>query len=299
MALGGATMGTTWSVRVAGMPDRLSQAIEPAICAVLDRVVAQMSQWEPESDLSRFNRAAPGGWFTLPPEFAHVLAAAQDVAARSGGAFDPAMGELADQWGFGPSGPRGSVARGAAPGTRSIEFDPLLLRARRSTGAALDFSGIAKGYAVDAVAERLIGMGFEDFLVEIGGELRGHGVKPDGQPWWVDVEQPPGAPVASIRVALHGLSIATSGDYRRHFEAAGRRYAHTLDPRTGAPLDNGVASVTVLHAECMLADAWATALTVLGPEAGLVVAEREALAMQMVVRGEGEILSPAFAVMLD
>ena len=108
-------------------------------------------------------------------------------------------------------------------------------------------------------------------------------------------------PVASIRVALHGLSVATSGDYRRHFEADGRRYAHTLDPRTGAPLANGVASVTVLHAECMLADAWATALGVLGPEAGLAVAEREGLAMQMVVReGRGrEILSSAFVAMLE
>jgi thiamine biosynthesis lipoprotein len=297
-SLGGATMGTNWSVRIAGMPDRLSQSVEPAICAVLDRIVAQMSQWAPGSELSRFNRAAPGSWHTLPPEFAHVLGAALDVAARSGGAFDPAMGELADLWGFGPSGPRSSVPPAAATDVRTVEFDPLLFRARRSAGAALDFSGIAKGYAVDAVAECLAGLGLEDFLVEIGGELRGHGIKPDGQPWWVDVEQAPGAPVAPIRVALHGLSIATSGDYRRHFEADGRRYAHTLDPRTGAPLDNQVASVTVLHAECMRADAWATALTVLGP-AGAAVAEREGLAMHMVVRGGGEILSQAFVALLE
>jgi thiamine biosynthesis lipoprotein len=298
-SLGGTTMGTNWSAQTAAIPDRLSQAVGPAICAVFDRVIAQMSQWEPESDLSRFNRSVPGSWYALPPEFAHVLGAALAVAARSDGAFDPAMGELADLWGFGPSGPRNGVPPAAAPGTRKVEFEPLLLRARRSAGAALDFSGIAKGYAVDAVAECLIGLGLEDFLIEIGGELRGHGIKPDGQPWWVDMEQAPGAPVVPIRVALHGLSIATSGDYRRNFEANGRLYAHTLDPRTGAPLDNRVASVTVLHAECMLADAWATALTVLGPEAGLAVAEREGLAMQMVVRGGGEILSPAFSAMLD
>jgi FAD:protein FMN transferase len=296
---GGATMGTNWSVRVAGLPDRLTGAIEPALGAVLDRVIAQMSQWEPGSDLSRFNRSAPGSWQSLPPELAHVLAVALDVAARSNGAFDPAMGELVDLWGFGPSGPRDGIPSGAAPGSREIAFDPLLLRARRSVGAALDFSGIAKGYAVDAVAECLGGLGLEDFLVEIGGELRGSGIKPDGQPWWVDLEQAPGAAVAPIRVALHGLSIATSGDYRRYFEGDGRRYAHTLDPRTGAPVDNKVASVTVLHAQCMLADAWATALTVLGPEHGPAVAEREGLAMHMVVRGGGECLSPAFAAMLE
>ena len=291
-------MGTTWSVRIAAASDRLSQSIEPAIGAVLDRVIAQMSQWEPDSHLSRFNRSAPGSWFTLPPEFAHVLGAALDVAARSGGAFDPAMGALADDWGFGPSGPRGRVPPAAAPGIRRVEVDPLLLRARRSAGAALDFSGIAKGYAVDAVTECLIGMGLEDFLIEIGGELRGSGIKPDGQPWWVDVEQAPGASAVPVRVALHGLAIATSGDYRRHFEQDGRRYAHTFDPRTDMPLDNRVASVTVLHAECMLADAWATALTVLGPEAGLAMAVREGLAMRMLVRGGGEILSPALETML-
>ncbi|MCX8475166.1 MAG: FAD:protein FMN transferase [Sphingomonas sp.] len=293
-------MGTTWSVRIAALPGRLAEVIEPGIRAILDRIVAQMSQWEPESDLSRFNRSSPGSWQRLPPEFVHVLDAALDVSARSGGVFDPAMGVLADRWGFGPSGARASVPPAEPISERRIELDSLLFSARRSVGAALDFSGIAKGYAVDAVAGYLHGLGLEDFLVEIGGELRGSGIRPDGQPWWVDVEQVLGASVAPIRVALHGLSIATSGDYRRHFEAEGKRYAHTLDPRTGAPADNGVASVTVLHAECMLADAWATALTVLGPE-GFAVAEREGLAAHMVVReeqGAREILSPGFLAML-
>lgn len=294
-------MGTTWSVRIAALPGRLTETIEPGICAILDRIVAQMSQWELGSDLSRFNRSSPGSWQRLPPEFVHVLDAALDVAARSGGAFDPAMGELADRWGFGPSGPRASVPPNVAAGERRIELDSLLLRARRSAGAALDFSGIAKGYAVDAVAGYLRGQGLEDFLVEIGGELRGSGIRPDGQPWWVDLEAVPNAALPPIRVALHDLAIATSGDYRRYFEQDGRRYAHTLDPRTGMPLDNGVVSTTVLHAECMLADAWATALTVLGPGKGQVVAEREALAVHMVVRdGDGfrERLSPAFERML-
>lgn len=290
-------MGTSWSVRAVDAPPELRGEIE----GVLAGVVAEMSHWEPGSHLSRFNRAEPGRWQPLPPGFAHVLATGLAIAEASGGAFDPAMGALADLWGFGPAGARPlpsdrAIADAlAVSGYRQIEQDAR--RARRLAPAALDFSGIAKGYAVDAVADRLRGLGLADFLIEVGGELRGEGIKPDGQPWWVDLEAAPGAEVAPIRVALHGLAVATSGDYRRFFEAEGRRYAHTLDPRTGRPLDNEVASVTVLHAQCMLADAWATALTAMGPE-GMAVAELEGLTVHMVVRGGGEYLSPAFAAML-
>jgi thiamine biosynthesis lipoprotein len=298
-------MGTSWSVQL--VPGPSGPTDDAGIRAVLDRVIAQMSNWEADSDLSRFNRAAPGQWRTLPPEFSHVLAAALAISDASAGAFDPAAGALVDLWGFGPAGPRdapddAAVADARArSGRTAIEHVPTLLSARRVRAAALDFSGIAKGHAVDAVAAYLRGQGCADFLVEIGGELLGHGIKPDGQPWWVAFESVPGADLPPIRAALHGLAIATSGDYRRFVERAGARHAHTIDPRTGRPIANGVASVTVLHAECMHADAWATALTVLGPVEGLAIAVREGLAMQMVVReGEGfrELLSPALAEML-
>ena len=293
-------MGTSWSARVVGG----SQALASGVQAVLDGVVAEMSHWEPGSDLSRFNRSAPGSWQPLPPAFSRVLAAALSVADASDGAFDPAMGALADLWGFGPHGPRESIPAPdmvaealARSGRAGIEHDPALLRARRTRPAQLDFSGIAKGYGVDAVAAHLLAQGNEDFLVEVGGELRGHGVKPDGQPWWVELESPPGSKIAPVRVALHGLAVATSGNYRRYFEHDGRRYAHTLDPRSGAPLANGVVSVSVLHSECMMADAWATALTVLGAE-GMMLAEREGLAVQMIASDE-ELLSSTFAAMLE
>ena len=286
-------MGTSWSAKVVGGSDARG------IQAVLDGVVGEMSHWEAGSDLSRFNRAAQGAWQQLPPAFSRVLAAALTVAEASNGAFDPAMGALADLWGFGPSGPREAVpGREAIAAVRGglVEHDPALLRARRTGPAQLDFSGIAKGYGVDAIANHLLAQGHADFLIEVGGELRGAGVKPDGQPWWVELEAPPGSKVVPVRVALHGLSVASSGDYRRYFTHGGRRYAHTLDPRTGEPIDNGVASVSVLHAECMMADAWATALTVLGPE-GMVLAERAGMAVQMVAGGR-ELLSPAFEAML-
>ncbi|HWU94416.1 MAG TPA: FAD:protein FMN transferase, partial [Sphingomonas sp.] len=186
----------------------------------------------------------------------------------------------------------------AVSGRAHIEQDDR--RARRSAPATLDFSGIAKGHGVDRVAEMLRSMELPDFLIEVGGELRGEGIKPDGQPWWVDLEPVPGSSLAPLRAALHGLSVATSGDYRRSFAHDGRDYAHTLDPRTGRPLENGIASVTVLHSSCMLADAWATALTVLGPE-GMALAERDGLAVHMVIRdgaGFTEHLSLALLAML-
>jgi len=294
-------MGTSWSARIVAPPEGIALKIQ----AELDRVVAEMSHWAPDSALSRFNRSEPGRWQPLPIGFAQVLSAALDVAERSGGAFDPAMGALVDLWGFGPPGPRTGLpgdseveAARTISGRSHIEQDDR--RARRSAPATLDFSGIAKGHGVDRVAEMLRSMELPDFLIEVGGELRGEGIKPDGQPWWVDLEAVPGSSLSPLRAALHGLSVATSGDYRRSFIHDGRDYAHTIDPRTGRPLENGIASVTVLHASCMLADAWATALTVLGPD-GMAMAERERLAVHMVVRegaGFTEHMSPTLIEML-
>ncbi len=290
-------MGTSWSATIIDPP----ADIAADIAAVLRDIIDQMSHWEPRSQLNRFNAATPGGWHRVAPGFAEVMAAALDIAARSDGAFDPAIGALVDLWGFGPPGSRAdaptdveiALAR-ANSGAAALEFDPLLLRLRRTRAVRLDLSGIAKGYAVDAIAAMLRARGCGDFLVEIGGELAGQGVAPDGQPWWVDVEPPPGLSLLPLRIALHGLAVATSGDYRR----AGAHGSHSIDLRTGRPIANGVASVTVLHARCMHADAWASALTVLGPDAGMAVAAREGLAAQMVVRGGGERLSPALEAML-
>lgn len=296
-------MGTTWRLVVVDPPEDIRETVE----AVLARMIAEFSHWETGSRVGRFNRGMLGHWHPLSPEAARVLAVAFDVNRLSDGAFDPAAGVLADLWGFGPAGPRddlpGAYAIGEArnmSGVRHLEFDAEARRIRRREAVQIDLSGIAKGYAVDAVAERLVSLGIEDFLIEVGGELRGEGIKPDGQPWWVELEAVPGVTLAPLRVALHGLSVATSGDYRRFFERGGRRYAHTIDPRTGWPIDNQVVSVSVLHREAMRADAWATALTVLGP-AGMTLAEQQGLAAHMVTReggGVSERISPALQAML-
>ncbi len=301
-------MGTRWSARVVvSSPGHADIAAN--IQRALDGVVAEMSTWEADADISRLNRASIGAWQAMPPDFLIVLSAALKIAAESDGAYDPTVGLLVDAWGFGAAGPRGAVpddetvtALLHASGWRHVECDTLLQRARRNTALALDFSGIAKGFGADRAATALREQGFRHFLVEVGGELVGEGVKPDGQPWWVDIEMPPGAGLPPLRLALHGLSAATSGDYRRWFELDGKRFAHTLDPRSGRPLENGIASVTVLHAECMYADAYATAITALGPEAGLRFANRLGLAAHIVHHSGNvwtEVMSLAFTAMLD
>lgn len=305
-ALSGDTMGTGWSVTVAGRPDVSTAAIRTAVEGAHARVVAEMSGWEPSSALSRFNRAPAGSWQALPHGFATVLDAALRVAGATDGAFDPTLGRLIDLWGFGPTGAVAGSPDEASlddarreAGWRRLERDGA--RLLQPGGLALDLSGIAKGFAVDLVAASLRELGLASFLVEIGGELRGEGVKADLSPWWVALERPPGADaLPETLVALHGLSVATSGDYRRFRDTGSGRVAHTVDPRTGRPARSPLASVSVIAAECIEADSWATALTVLGPERGLEAAERHGIAAHLVLRDGGafrELCSPALAAL--
>ncbi|MCW0198133.1 FAD:protein FMN transferase [Sphingopyxis sp.] len=286
-------MGTGWSLHAASAVSGLAAGVE----AAFGRVVRQMSQWEPDSDLSRFNRAPAGAWRRIPPEFAHVVAAALDIADASDGAFDPTLGAITENWGFGSRGPVDRIPCDAPVVDRRIELDAMNSRIRRSEGAQLDLSGIAKGYGVDLAAEWLLGQGVRHFLLELGGELRGQGIRPDGQPWWVDVEMPPTSSIAPWRIALHDLSVATSGNYRRGFVADGRHYSHSFDPATGRPIVSAVSSVTVLHRSCMMADGWATALTVLGPEKAIALADAQGLAASMVA-GNREYVSREWRAML-
>ncbi|WP_066518253.1 FAD:protein FMN transferase [Sphingobium cloacae] len=288
-------MGTSWSARIVDAPADCAALIE----TILARIIAQMSNWEADSDISRFNRLPPGQWMTLPDEMMTVLRAGLDMARLSGGAFDPAIGHMVAHWGFGPGSGAGTPAA-ASPPWQAIEVDGS--RARRLADVTLDFSGIAKGHAVDAVAQALKARSLHHFLIEIGGELHGAGVRPDLQPWWVDADSPPGLSIPTLRIALCGLSVATSGDYRRFRMEGGQRLSHSIDPATGAPIAHDVAAVTVLHESAMLADAWATAVTVLGHDRGMALATRHGLAIRL-VRREGdrarEYMTPALAAMLD
>lgn len=296
----GRSMGTSWSVRLVAAPALDAALLQHGLQQQLDHVVAEMSHWETDSNLGRYNGAAPGSWHHLPPAFFDVLSFALDVARASGGACDPCAGSLVNLWGFGPHGrfdqpdflaPTREQVHAActqlAAARAQFALEPApARRAYQPGGITLDLSAVAKGYGVDRLAYYLKSLGILHFVVEVGGELRGAGVKPDGQPWWVALEQvaPKEDGGDELVLALHGLAVATSGDYRRYFERDGRRYAHTIDPRNGMPIANDLASVTVIHPQCMAADAWSTALTVLGPVDGLALAERQGLAARFVAR---------------
>ncbi len=311
--LEGVTMGTTWQVRWVALPGTASgERVREAVQAELDTVVEQMSTWLRGSDVDRFNGAAAGTRHAVREPMADVLQAALWMADVSGGAFNPAAGALVNLWGFGPA-PRYTDAGFAPPDHdavrfaiahldwRALKWDAASRTIEQPGGVLLDFSAIAKGHAVDRVALRLARFGLVHALVEVGGELRGQGLRPDGQPWWVDLEWPPTAPgvapMRPTRLALHGLSVATSGDYRRTYTHGDTAFAHTIDPRHGRPVSHGLASVSVVHAECLWADAWSTALTVLGCEQGLALAREHGVAALFVQREPdgrlSETLTPA------
>lgn len=296
--MSGQTMGTAWRADVYSLGD--AEALRGAIDGELEMLVEQMSHWREDSDLSRFNRAAAGEWVRLPEEFFAVLHCGLHVARKSGGAFDPALGAVVEAWGFGPLGRPGPLPAGRGR-WEEIAIRMETREALQPGGVTLDFSAIAKGYAVDHVARLLEERGVGSFLVEIGGELRGRGIKEDGQPWWVAVEGPPEGLGTEIVVALHNASIATSGDYRRYFERDGVRFAHTIHPRTSAPANSGVASVSVIHESTMAADAYSTSLAVLGVEEGMDLADRLHLAAVIAGRDGRELrlhYSQAFQAML-
>lgn len=307
--LGGRTMGTTWSVKLYTSPTHSAESLHSGIQAELDDIVSQMSTWEPDSDLSRYNSLI-AGWHSVPDAFFEVIATALDVAKQSVGAYDPTVGPLVNLWGFGPDSQREglpSAAHVEAARTRCgwwrIELDPARRAVLQPGGVYIDLSAIAKGHGVDRVAAYLRKQACESFLVEVGGELVGHGLKPDGQPWWVELEHPVGKAREPLVLALHSLAVATSGDYRRcWFDAAGKRYAHTIDPRTGKPVSHGISSVSVVHKQCMLADALSTALMVMGSTEGMEYAAQHKIAALFIDReGDGyvETMSPALAAMLS
>lgn len=281
-AINGSTMGTRYSAVFyapeASDPSDLRHALQAAV----DAVDTQMSTWKPDSALMQLNRASAGIWFDVPQQLFTVLVAALEVGRLSGGAFDIGVGDLVSAWGFGGSHAEHDPVRIAAaqhrprlPAHLCLDLDATQHRVRKHVEITLDLSGIAKGFGVDELARVLLSHGIAHFLVSIDGELRASGGKPDGSPWRVAVEKPETGRRATEGVLeLTDGSVATSGDYRHFVEIEGVRYAHTMDPHRRAPLAHGPAAVTVLAQTCMTADAWATALLILGPTAGAEIASR-------------------------
>jgi len=290
-ALNGLTMGTRWSALFFAESGFDAEAVRAALQAAVDDVDAQMSTWKPDSDLMRLNAAPVGDRVALPDRLGEVLRLGLEIGRASGGAFDIGMGDAVTAWGFGPgatapAGIRAAMAAPRRPAHDVLEIDGA--HARKVAPIALDLNGIAKGYGVDRLAQTIREHGIADALVGIDGEMRALGLRPDGAAWTIAVE----APDAERRtphslLALEDAAVATSGDYRHWVEVQGRRLSHTMDPRRGAPLIASPASVTVVARTCAEADAWATALMVLGPTEGARLARSRGLDALFLLRDDG------------
>ena len=290
--LHGPTMGTRWSASVDCDAALDLDALRQNLAAAVQQVDAQMSPWKPESDLVRLNRAPVDAWVDLPLEMLEVLTCAMDIHRLSAGAFDPCVGALVDAWGFGavrdaPDAAAIHTARQAAPCTvpEGLEIDRAAGRVRKRAPLQLDLCGIAKGYAVDRMAAVLQQYGVRHALAALDGELRAVGSQASGAPWAVALESPEvGRRAVRGVIELEDMAVATSGDYRHYLNVGDARLAHTMDARRAAPVNNAVASVTVLGRTCMEADAWATALLVAGPGEGLGLAQRRGLEVLFLLR---------------
>ncbi len=282
----GQTMGTTYTVKIADtrFPDSRLRALQQDIDALLEGVNDVMSTYRPESEISRFNQSTNTQFQNVSPELVTVTRFALKTARESGGALDPTVTPLVDLWGFYRKQDQ------AIPGADAIakareDVGPALIETadvsqlrKTRPGTSLDLSAVAKGYGVDQVLELLMANHCRDVYVNIGGEIRTHGHAPGDQHWRIAVETPhPDASIGEylyLKLRLDDCAIASSGDYRNYFKSEGRAYSHIIDPRTGYPITNGVASVSVLAPDCMAADALATALMVMGPADGLRLIER-------------------------
>jgi thiamine biosynthesis lipoprotein len=291
----GPTMGTRYTVRVAGPPldDAGRDAIQLAIEAELTLADRLLSTWNPESEISRLNRHASSDPFEVSPETAEVLAVALAVGELSGGAFDVTVGPLVEAWGFGPGGrppstpsPEELAELKARVGPGQIVLDrerDRVVKARPDVEC--DLSALAPGWTADRISAALLALGHPDHIVDIGGEVVTRGHRADGTRWRVAVESPGRPREAGLVIALQDTAVATSGDYRNAWvDEEGRRRSHLIDPRTGQPVEHGLASVTVVHEKGIMADALATALLVMGPEDAWALASRLGLAVRLVAR---------------
>jgi len=297
--LSGSTMGTRFNVKLPGgigdyAPLRLQKDIE----ATLDDAEAQMSTYQWESVITQFSVSDSIEWYSVPQAFCAWVQKSLQISELTGGAFDITVGPLVNLWGFGPADIVDTVPEDATVATlleitgyEHLQADCAQPAIRKDIAELmLDMSAIGKGFAADRVAELIEDLGFESYLVEVGGELRIRGKNASGNDWAIGIEAPlVGKREPHMVINLTDTAMATSGDYRNFFEVDGQRFSHTIDTRTGKPVTHSLASVTVVDEKAWRADALATALLVMGPEDGLAFAEREGLAVLMLLRTDDGI----------
>lgn len=302
ISIDGKTMGTTYHIKICPEQDTKvdKTVMQQLINTRLTEIDQRMSTYKSNSELSLFNRYPNNQWAPISPELLQVLKMGLQLSEFTNGSFDMTVGKLVNLWGFGPTintslipEPEAISQLKQAIGYQKLQLQqqpPALLK--QSEEIYIDLSGIAKGYAVDAVAKVLTEHNINNFLVEIGGEIITQGQKENNKPWVVGIE----APVANKRsvgkkLYLHGAAMATSGDYRNYFDYEGQRYSHTIDPRTGYPITHKLASVTVVSNSCMQADGLATAFMVMGPEKGLTFAQENNIAIFMLIKHGNEFIA--------
>lgn len=303
LAISGPTMGTTYSIKVAAAPDAVdAHTLRVAADEVLARIDLSMSGYREDSEISRFNASTGTDWYEVSRDLATVVDYALEVSRESDGAFDITVGPLVAAWGFGAAGepielpdPTALAELKARVGYDKLQarLDPPALRKSDAT-VKVDLNGIAPGYAVDLMAERLRGLHLAHFMIDIGGEVRAQGRNARGELWRIAVEKPIDAePEPYAIVQLDNAAVTTSGEYRHYYDRDGRRYSHTIDPRTGRPVEHSLASVVVVGPTSMFTDAWATALNVLGTQAGRELAQKRAMPAMFIDAVGTELVSVA------
>ena len=294
----GPTMGTRYNVTVIAEPAVVPENLAQELKERLDQLNRIFSTYLKNSELTRLNRAATNQPQVLSSELYDVLALSRQLYQSTDKAFNPAVGPLVDIWGFGAVDTENRLpdAEQIEHALSAIDFPRLVLNRENNVYAAtkelplqIDLSAVAKGYAVDQLAELLESTGIKNYLVEVGGEIRLGGRNKNGQYWRIGVEQPSLERSGAQKVlSLTDIGMATSGDYRNYIEKDGVRYSHTIDPRSGRPVINNLASVTVLHPKAATADALATAFMVMGQDAAMNYANQQNIAAYFIVKQGNE-----------
>lgn len=299
--LSGEAWGTTYRIKIVAEDEAFDQeAVTQAVRETLTRVDDHVSNWNPASEVSRFNALASVDPVEISSGFNLVMMVAGDVHRQSDGFLDLTLAPVIELWSFGSGGPEPG-AQPAPPSDAAIEaamarvgqesviaHDPAAKTLiKRDPEATVFLSALAKGAGIDTLGVVLGELGHSNYLIEVGGDLIAVGAGPSGAGWRIAIEQPTaGRREAGEVVALQGLAMATSGDYRNYFEEDGVRYSHIIDPQTGRPITHRTASVTVLAETAVEADAWATALLAAGQERGMAIAEREGIAALFIARAD-------------
>lgn len=294
----GSTMGTQYHI-VLVLPNNQhinTDKLKEQIDNLLLKINQQMSTYIPASEISLFNQYRQQSWFPVSNDFAQVVSSAQSVSKQSNGAFDITLAPLIDLWGFGATtqftAPTEQQINSALQNTGYLKLEvrdsPPALR-KLNPNLRIDLSAIAKGFAVDKVWEFLSQEDYSDYLVEIGGEIRNQGLNQKGKPWEIGIEIPENNGLRVNQALLtSNIAVATSGDYRNYFIKDGMRFSHTINPKTGKPIRHKLASITVMHQSAMMADAFATALMVLGDEKGKIFANTNKIKVNMIIRNKSD-----------